>query len=320
MKKFSRSLLLQTFDRKLAEIIQVDLPVLKEIRKFVITSGGKRIRPLFHYFLVNMNNYKGKLWIDSGAIAELIHAASLLHDDVIDNAEIRRGKYTIGKLYGNKVAILSGDYLLTSAIDHLSKMGNIPILNLFNHTIRELTKSELIQMEWEKNPKISMNTYKKIIYGKTASLFGAVAESAGILCNLEKNDLKKIRDFGVGIGMLFQMKDDYIDYFLPASTSGKIENKDFLNGLLTYPAIVLRDYLDNHEKKIYLAMFAKPERNEEDIKIIHDFYKKYRVREKILQKMKKEAYSLVAYLNSYAESDIRQIMINQIEKLSGETV
>lgn len=320
IQKFSQNLLIKKFDKKIAEIIQTDVPILKEINQFVILSGGKRIRPLFHYFLAELNHYHGSLRIDTGAIAEIIHAASLLHDDVIDNATIRRGKHTIGKLYGNKVAILSGDYLLTSAIDYLSKMGNISILNLFNSTIKEITKSELMQMQWEKNPAISMKIYEQIIYGKTASLFGAIAESAGILASLKKNEIINMRNFGVRIGRLFQLKDDYIDYFLPAVETGKLQMKDFLNGLVTHPMILLIQDLSAKEKKNVTAVFHQEVRNDTDITMINNLLEKYKIQNKIQSLMKHESSLLLKYLSTYPDSEIKNIIMKQIEKLGIETV
>lgn len=142
--------ILAKFDKNLDGIIKEDIPVLKKIKKHVITSGGKRIRPFSHYLFCQFLNVKDKNWLDVGSVAELIHAASLLHDDVVDNAPIRRGKPTIGSLFGDKTAILAGDYLLACGISRLNSLGNPELMEIFSQVLKDLSVSELLQMEWEK--------------------------------------------------------------------------------------------------------------------------------------------------------------------------
>lgn len=181
--------LIRKFDKKLETIIREDLKILAEIKTYTIRSGGKRIRPILHYCLCQLLGYSGKHWLDVGAIAELIHSASLLHDDVVDEAATRRGLQSVGSKFGNKTAILAGDYLLACGIDHLNGLGYPELMDVFTRVIKDLSVSELIQMQWEKNPKITLDIYNKVVYGKTASLFGAVSFSAGVLSN--KNEKEK---------------------------------------------------------------------------------------------------------------------------------
>lgn len=142
--------LIRKFDKKLETIIREDLKILSEIKTYTIRSGGKRLRPILHYCLCQLLGYSGKHWLDVGAIVELIHAASLLHDDVVDEAETRRGQQSVGSKFGNKTAILAGDYLLACGIDHLNDLGYPELMDIFTQVIKDLSISELIQMEWEK--------------------------------------------------------------------------------------------------------------------------------------------------------------------------
>lgn len=260
--------LIRKFDKKLEAIIREDLKILSEIKTYTIRSGGKRLRPILHYCLCQLLGYSGKRWLDIGAIVELIHAASLLHDDVVDEAETRRGLQSVGSKFGNKTAILAGDYLLACGIDHLNNLGYPELMDIFTQVIKDLSISELIQMEWEKNPKITLDIYNKIVYGKTASLFGAVGISAGILSDKNDKEKKKLRQFGIDLGSFFQKKDDAIDYFTPASKSGKVPLKDFYNGLYTYPILLLLDQADKNDKKLIHSLFAKPERSQRDEVVI----------------------------------------------------
>ncbi len=313
--KIEVPLLIKQFNSKLNAIIKEDLPILEDIKEKVIESGGKRIRPLTHYFLTQLLGYRGKEWLDVGTIAELIHAASLLHDDVIDGADMRRGKPTIGKLYGNKTAILAGDYLLACGIDHLNRLNSPQLMSAYTSVIRDLSVGELIQMQWEKNAKITMKEYNQIIYGKTASLFGAVGLTAGILSEVEEKKKQRLHQFGVNMGMLFQIKDDYIDYFQSSENSGKTQMKDFINGLYTYPLIVLREKANKKEISEITKILALPERGVTEVMRINELLFAYSVQKEITLRLKKLSEELVNFLKEFTESPIRKMMIEKIEEL-----
>lgn len=310
--------LIRKFDKKLETIIREDLKILSEIKTYTIQSGGKRIRPILHYCLCQLLGYSGKHWLDVGAIAELIHAASLLHDDVVDEAETRRGLQSVGSKFGNKTAILAGDYLLACGIGHLNGLGYPELMEVFTQVIKDLSVSELIQMEWEKNPKITLDIYNKIIYGKTASLFAVVCVSAGILSDKNEKEKKKLRQFGIDLGSFFQKKDDAIDYFTSASKSGKIPLKDFYNGLYTYPILLLLDRADRNDKKLIHSLFAKPERSQGDGIVILSLLSRYQIRERMDAEFQTIADNLLEFLNGFSESTVRNLLEEQILKLLDE--
>lgn len=313
--KIEISLIIRKFDKKLDEIIHEDLPILIEIKKHVIDSGGKRIRPLTHFFLTELYGYKGKSWQDVGAIAELIHGASLLHDDVVDGADLRRGKPTVGKLYGNKTAILAGDFLLASGIEHLNKLNSPALMDSFTRVIRDLAVGELIQMEWEKNSRITIEIYNKVIYGKTASLFGAVAETAGILCGLPDKEIKSLHKFGITMGSLFQKKDDFIDYFQESKESGKTPLKDYSNGLFTYPVILLLDKCNSYERSQIITLVTKPVKTEYDKKTILEWMENKSIRLDIQNSLKADGHFLVKFLKKFEDNSIRKLMIEKLEEI-----
>lgn len=255
-----RALLIKKFDSRLAGIIGADLPILKEVKKFVVKSGGKRIRPLTHYYFARILGCRSEEWLDVGAIGELIHAASLLHDDVVDTAELRRGKPTINKIFNNKTAILSGDYLLSCGLDHLRTLEHFgPLLEIFTRVIRLLAVGELLQMEWETNFRVAEETYDRIIHGKTAALFGAMTESAVVVAGGDRKARQKHREFGERMGRVFQIRDDYLDYFGSARQNGKHPFQDFQRGLMTRPVIVLRSLLKGKDRKMLEQLWTSAE-------------------------------------------------------------
>ncbi|TGL60015.1 polyprenyl synthetase family protein [Leptospira jelokensis] len=314
--KFKIQTILSQFDKNLDNIISEDIPILKKIKKQVITSGGKRIRPFAHYLFCQFLNVKGVSWLDVGSVAELIHAASLLHDDVVDNAPIRRGKPTIGASFGNKTAILAGDYLLACGISRLNTLGNPELMEIFSQVLRDLSVSELLQMEWEKNPNITLKIYDQIIYGKTASLFGVCTESAAILANQSKEKRKEFRQFGVRLGKLFQKKDDCLDYFVDSKASGKEFLKDFKNGLYTYPVLVLRSKLSLLEKRKLNQMFQKDTRTSSDETMILDLMNAKQIPTILHKELEKEKNELLVFLNQFPKSKERELFIEQLGRLT----
>lgn len=307
--------LIAKFDKNLESIIKEDIPVLKKIKKFVVESGGKRIRPITHYLFCKFLNVDSANWLDVGSVAELIHAASLLHDDVVDNANIRRGKPTASALFGNKTAILSGDYLLACGMDRLNSLNVPALMQIFTQVLRELSVSELLQMEWEKNPKLNFKIYNSIIYGKTASLFGACTESSAVLAGLENKERIRFKDFGIRLGLLFQKKDDCLDYFTDSKDSGKEFLKDFRNGLYTYPILVLREQLDRKETKILTSLFEKNERTATDDIVINNLMIQYHIKERLELELVAEKKYLIQFLSQFKESPEKSLFLDQLERL-----
>ncbi len=332
-------------DLKLKSIIGTELPIFKKIRNFVTKSGGKRIRPLIHYYTARMLGYSGDECCDVGAIGELIHAASLLHDDVVDEAQRRRYRPSVNSLYGNKRAVLSGDYLLSCGLDHLTTLkSSLPLLTIFTRAVRMLAIGEILQMHWEKRFNISEEIYNKIIMGKTAALFGCMTESASILANGgdQKREREKYRAFGERLGYLFQIRDDYLDYYAKGNSgansrgangrngskgnskrlfsdilSGKERYQDFRCGLVTRPVILLRRYLKKRERKIVENLFSadRLKVGPQEIETIMSMFDRYRIDTKMAREIEEEAHALMRFLRKSKASLYRDSLIEQMTHL-----
>ncbi|GIX40784.1 MAG: geranylgeranyl pyrophosphate synthase [Leptospiraceae bacterium] len=300
IKDQKRKRIIKNVDKKLLEIIKEDLPFFKLVKRFVVFSGGKRIRPLTHYYFCKLLNYTGKEWIDVAAIGELIHAASLLHDDVIDNSNQRRGRPTLHILYGNKKAILGGDYLLACGIDHLQTLehGSI-LLPVFTRVIKNLSISEILQMEYENNPDLTEEIYEKIIIGKTADLFSAMTESAAILSSIEIQKISSYRNYGLKMGRLFQIRDDFLDYFSTEKEMGKELYQDYIRGLITYPLIVLRKFATNKEKKEIFKDWHNAEKRKSKLPYVLELMEKYQIRKKIAMEIEENIHSLMNFIRNH---------------------
>lgn len=295
----------------------VELAILENIKNYVVESGGKRVRPILLVLLSDLFDDKTFSEATSlGAVVEIIHAASLLHDDVLDNADTRRGKPSGKALFGTNEVILAGDYLLACAIEHLNGFERPRLLDLFTKTIRGLSVSELLQMQYAKNPKITMDIYQKVIYGKTASLFESAAASVAVLHNLSNHESVLLSTLGRSIGNLFQMRDDYLDYF-NATLLNKPACTDFVNGLFTYPVLLLREISPQCKKKAD-SFFALTEEERSTKEVQQDFFyllEEYQVKEKILEKLKEEFSLLLNTLSQLPDHSGKELIEQQFHKL-----
>ncbi len=298
----------------------LDLAILKKVRLFVVKSGGKRLRPLFHVYMAKLQGYKGELCVDIGAIGELIHAASLLHDDVVDEAKFRRTQPTLNVIYDNKTSILAGDYLLASALQHLSTLNiGIILLPLFTRVIHFLAIGELRQKQEEGNLNLQFKTYEKIILGKTASLFGCMSESSYMLVhNSNQSSIqKKYREFGEGLGRIFQLRDDYLDYFHIGKGLGKESCMDFKKGLVTWPLIALLKKIPQKEKKQIKQFFESSQEREskESIQHIMYLYEAYKVRVTLKDYLNLEIKKLRLFILKHPKSIYQDFLINELDTL-----
>ena len=172
---------IQDTNKTISRILQGDLKILKQIGAYVVASGGKRIRPLFTYYLGRSYDLDGKELVQLGALLEIVHAASLLHDDVIDEAEERRSLPTASKLHGNKAAVLAGDHLLSSGLKYLNTMKNPRYMDVFTDAIQALSAAELLQMQHHFDIKTSAVVHARVVDGKTAVLFQAAGALVAIM-------------------------------------------------------------------------------------------------------------------------------------------
>ena len=332
---YSISKSINLLNKKIEKIISYELPIYKKIYHFVVDSKAKHVRPLLHYYCARMMGYQGKNWLDVGAIAELIHSASLLHDDVVDEGKTRRNSLSINERYGNKVAILCGDHLLACALSHLNSLSICAsLLPLFTNVIHQLVESELLQMQYEKSDKITHEIYKKIVQGKTAVLFGCMTQSAYILLCLEqkieqdKKIQKSYKEFGERLGHLFQLRDDYLDYFDVISKNNKKEPfQDLKRGLITAPIFHLYKKVNSKEKEeVAKILNTKYDSNknqqvlQKNIMKIQKLFVKYQIQEQIDKEMFTEIRYLSAFINRHPESKFKDQLLEQISILIKDVV
>ena len=224
-------------NQQLTNHLTSSIALVQDIKDYVLRNGGKRIRPLLTLLIAKGFAYSGKQHITLGCIVEYIHTATLLHDDILDDASFRRSQPTINKKWGNTPAVLIGDYFYTQAFLLIASLNNSRITQVFARTNALIIEGELLQLTEVANIQLSQLQYLRIIYRKTAVLFAVAARVMAILANKTPEQQSAIAHYARCLGMAFQIIDDWLDYAGEAKQTGKQPGKDLAEKKLTLPLI-----------------------------------------------------------------------------------
>ncbi len=214
-----------------------NVPLVEKIGHYIVDSGGKRLRPLLVLLAANAAGYKGEQHIPLAAIIEFIHTATLLHDDVVDNSELRRGKDTANARWGNAPSVLVGDFLYSRAFQVMVEIGSMPIMAVISNATNVIAEGEVLQLLNCRNPDTTEEAYMQVILGKTAMLFEAATEAGAILADCNAEQREALRRYGRHLGIAFQLIDDVMDYLSTAEEMGKNVGDDLAEGKPTLPLI-----------------------------------------------------------------------------------
>ena len=262
-------------EEKIKSKLSSKVDLIQEMTNYHLNTGGKRFRALLTLGASKLCGYsKGGRDINLAACVELIHAATLMHDDVIDNGKIRRGKKTLNSIWGNKSSILVGDYLLSRCFEMMVEDGSLEILSLLSSTSAEISQGEVLQLQHKGEIDIIEETYLKIISAKTASLFAASTKVGAILAKKENKIKEALEFYGKNLGLTFQIADDTLDYNSEIKLFGKKIGNDFFEGKVTLPIILLYQKISNSEKSEIKKLFFKNKRNDDDFKYVLNLIKK----------------------------------------------
>lgn len=224
--------------------------LIKQISTYIINSGGKRLRPILVVLMAQALNYKGKKHIHLAAIIEFIHTATLLHDDVVDESDMRRGNKTANEVWGNSASVLVGDFLYSRAFQMMVTIENLEVMDILANATNTISEGEVLQLLNIGNLDITEQQYYQIIQNKTAQLFEAGCELSALISTEDKNLIKKLANYGKYLGMAFQIADDMLDYSLDNDELDKNIGDDLAEGKLTLPLIYLLEHGTSDDKQI----------------------------------------------------------------------
>ena len=290
---------LKRVEREISKNIKDEEKLITLTAGHLIKAKGKKIRPLLTLIVSKMLNYKGNADVTLAVCIEFIHNATLLHDDVIDTGKIRRGKLSANQIWGNKVSVLVGDYLLSRAFKLMVKNKSLKLLEILSQTSLILARGQIQDVGNNQNVSLTEKKYLSIIDAKTAELFRISCFLPTIITDQDKRTQKIFNDFGFNFGMAFQLSDDVLDYFGDSSKMGKSVGKDFFEGKVTYPVIHCFKKSNKKSKKIIARLFFKRKRSKKDLAVLLNLMKKTNTYKSSIEFVRKYAEKAKTNINKF---------------------
>lgn len=299
----------QVFDKAL----ESDNDILKLVNEHVKSMKGKQIRPTMTILAAKLISPVTEATLQAAAALEMLHTASLIHDDVVDNSDLRRGIKSVNAIWDNRISILSGDYLISQASIIATAAKNLEIIKVISQLGRDLSEGELLQIKNVQTISTNEERYINVIRKKTAKLFSACMRCGGLTVGATEEQMQNLELFGEKYGILFQMRDDIFDYVSTASKIGKPVGNDIREGKLTLPLIYAYNQGNESEKKLILDIYQKKDFTDDNVQQIVDFTLKkggIEYAEKRILDFKKEAEDILAKFNKNEASESLQYLLD----------
>jgi octaprenyl-diphosphate synthase len=225
-------------DKLIKDSLSSNVPLVEEISAYLIEAGGKRLRPLLVLLCARACGYEGSDHIKLAAIIEFLHTAMLLHDDVVDESNLRRGRKTVNAAWGNPASVLVGDFLHSRAFEMMVEIGDLRVMEILSHATNTIAEGEVQQLTNIRNPDLTENSYIEVISRKTAMLFQAASHAGTVLASASPDAEQALKNYGLHLGISFQLIDDMLDYDGTTADLGKNVGDDLAEGKVTLPLII----------------------------------------------------------------------------------
>jgi octaprenyl-diphosphate synthase len=299
----------EQFKEDLSTMLHSEAPLLQSAIEHVLYSNGKHIRPLLLLLTAKVCGNTTAITQEAAVIIEVLHTTTLIHDDVIDETKQRRGVASLNAIFDNRIAVLTGDYILAKTILRAAETGNITIIKIIAKACRELSEGELMQINNAEKHTINEDDYLKMINKKTASLFSACSEIGAISVNAPIETIKKCCLFGKYLGYCFQIKDDIFDYYEDLNI-GKPTGNDIREGKITLPLLYALKTAPEKDSAHYMEIIAEQNFSPKNVTALIDFAKKYGGIEYAEKRLKEYKQKAVEIINSFPESEARNCLLS----------
>lgn len=298
---------MQNVNAIIIDEMQSDVDLIPKLAGYLIASGGKRIRPLLTLASGKLCGYEGKRTHGLSAAVEFIHTATLLHDDVVDESDKRRGQDSANIIFGNQASVLVGDFLFSRAFQLMVDDGSLDVLRVLSSASAVIAEGEVLQLSTTTNIDTTLEDYLKVIESKTAALFAAACEIGPIIAGMEKDKQEALRLYGENLGVAFQIVDDILDYSSNQSRLGKSVGDDFKEGKMTLPVILAMKTTD---KDFWKRVISDLDQNENDFDKALGFIKQTDSLTKSMDYARTYAEKAKQSLDSFEDSKIKSIFID----------
>jgi len=259
----------------LMENLRSHIPLIAEVNQHILTGGGKRLRALLFVICARLCGDEGERAYTLSSIFEYLHAATLLHDDVIDKADTRRGKPAANTVWGNSAAVLVGDFLLSKSFALAVESQKLRLLEVLSQTTTQMAEGMVLELIHTDNLEVDEETYQKILINKTAILISAACQTGGIWGGADEGQEKALAQYGLDLGIAFQMVDDLLDYIASEQETGKTVANDFKEGKITLPVIEALRRCSKEERGEISRAAKKKDPDPEDIRMVFDLVERY---------------------------------------------
>lgn len=306
---------LKRFDKYFEGALRTHVPLADNVIRYFLDRKGKRMRPILVLLAAKMLKDELPESVYYGATAlELLHNATLMHDDVVDQSDERRGSATINKVWDNKVAVLMGDFFLAKCLQSSNATGSLDISVILSDMVTRLSEGELEQLSNARSHMLSEEAYFSVISGKTASLFAACMRVAAYGVGASEAELEQLAQIGELIGLIFQIRDDVFDYFPSTSEIGKPTGHDIMEGKVTLPLLYALQHAPIEESSCMRMLLEREEGlSEEDVTTLVEFAAAMGGIEYAQAKMKKMAYEAKKMLSAFPENPAREALMNLVD-------
>ncbi|AUI66502.1 MULTISPECIES: octaprenyl diphosphate synthase [Glaesserella] len=300
---------MQAVDQAILNELNSQVVLINQLGHYIISGGGKRIRPLIAVLTANALNYQGKEHITCAAFVEFIHTATLLHDDVVDESDMRRGRETANARFGNAASVLVGDFIYTRAFQMMASLRSLDVLQVMSDATNVIAEGEVQQLMNVNDPETTEANYMQVIYSKTARLFEAASQCSAIVSGADQATVLAMRDYGRYLGTAFQLVDDILDYSANAEQLGKNIGDDLAEGKPTLPLLhAMRS--GNAEQAALIREAIEQGGKREALDEILAIMAEHKSLDYTMARVKQEAQKAVDAVAILPESDYKQALIS----------
>ena len=299
---------IEAVDRLIIKSLDSDVPLVSKVSEYIVMSGGKRLRPLIVLLVARALGYEGDQHISAAAIIEFIHTATLLHDDVVDSSERRRGKFSANTVFGNQASVLVGDFLYSRSFQMMVDIGDMRIMHILADATNTIAAGEVMQLMNVHDPDTSEEDYQQVIYRKTAKLFEAGAQIAAVLADRDPGDEASMIRYGQDLGTAFQLIDDALDYNASADELGKNLGDDLAEGKATLPLIHAMRVGNEAQRELIRTAILEGGLGQMDQ--IQEIIHSTGALEYTIRKARNAANSAIARLDGIPDSEYRQTLMS----------
>lgn len=296
---------LKNVERQFKKDLESNVPLIRKVGEYVLASGGKRIRPALLLMAAKLLDYKGERHVPIASVVEFIHTATLLHDDVVDSANLRRGLASANTLWGNEASVLVGDFLFSKSFSLMVADGDLNVLRVLADATTRIAEGEVLQLICTSDVEITEERYIEVVVCKTAELLAAACQAGAIIGNATKEQEAALSAFGMDLGIAFQLMDDTLDYIADEKEFGKSIGHDLEEGKITLPLIETLRRCSTEERELVSEIIEKDELAPDDFEHVLELVNRFGGIEYTVNRAKQHIASAKSHLGVFKDSPAR---------------